>query len=76
MTSVPASPQAQNGRVSAKLRTAIACARFSLSIAIGQASAQSPPAKQSPHDLADALHSAIGEHHARAVHLGRRTANW
>ena len=76
MTSFPASSQAQNGRVSAKLRTAIACALFSLSIAIGQTSAQSTPAKQSPQDLADALHSAFGEHHARAVHLGRRTANW
>ena len=29
---------------------------------------QSAPARQSPQDLVDALHSAFGEHHARAVH--------
>jgi len=68
MISFPASSQAQNGRVSTNLRTAIAWALFSFSIAIGQASPQSTAAKQSPQDLVDALHSAFGDHHARAVH--------
>src|ERR1700733_1797311 len=41
---------------------------FAMATPVLAAGAQPVPPNQSPQDLVDALHSAFGPHHARAVH--------